>query len=355
MSEDKREEIVHVEAMPMVDAAEVDMQVATAKKYERSIKRFREKVLELATIDKETAEECWYALPRGGKVIEGPGIRFAEIVAASYGNMRAASRHISTDEKSVTCEGVCWDLENNVAVKSTVNRRITKRNGERFDEDMINVTIAAANAIALRNAIFKVVPKAIFQKSLEEVKKIAMGTGRTITETRKAIVEHFRSMKVPVSKVLELVGRKGVEDITLEDATTLRGVATAIKEGTTTIAEVFSAKRAAPKTVTIPKSAVKSGDAAEHTGPGEAHKTKEPAPKRAKREKKPEPEKQEVTIEDARKRFKDILPSIADKLSDDVVAEECWMAGITEGIDKFEDADAVVKLCDKLESLASES
>lgn len=347
MSDDNSAEIVSVEAMQMVDAAEVDMQVATAKKYERSIKRFREKVLELATIDQQTAEECWYALPRGGKVIEGPGIRFAEIVAASYGNLRAASRHIKTDEKSVTCEGVCWDLENNVAVKSTVNRRITRRNGQRFDEDMINVTIAAANAIALRNAVFKVVPKAIFQKSLEEVKKIAMGSGRTITEVRKAIVEHFKGMGVKIPQILAVVGKKGVEDLTLEDATTLRGVATAIKEGTTTLAEVFSAERAAPQRTAVPKEKVKAASAEAHTHPGEAHKEEKPKKKKAKAKPKVDP------VEEARANLKGTIEKVAGDVDEDVIADQCWMAGVTEGIDKCDDVDAMNQLADKLLELAT--
>lgn len=348
--------VEQVETMPMVDAAEVDMQVATAKKYPRSIKRFRERILELATIDKETAEECWYALPRGGKVIEGPSVRFAEIVAASYGNLRVASRHVNTGEKFVSCEGVCWDLENNVAMKSTVNRRITGRRG-RFDDDMIGVTIAAANSIASRNAVFKVVPKAIFQRSLDEVKKIAMGSGRTITEVRKAIVEHFKGMNVPVAQLLSLTGRNGLEDLTLEDATMLRGVATAIKEGTTTIAEVFSPDRKAPESTTIPKDAIKKGSAEAHSHPGEAHvpeaKPKAKSRKKAAPEPTPEPTPEPDALTVARKAFKTVVSEVSEQLSDDVVAEEVWMAGITEGIEKFDNIEAIHELCKKLKDLAS--
>ena len=42
--------------------------------------------------DPKTAEGCFFSLPRGGKRLEGPSIRLAEICAATYGNLRCGSR-----------------------------------------------------------------------------------------------------------------------------------------------------------------------------------------------------------------------------------------------------------------------
>lgn len=317
---------------------EVDLQVATAKRYPRSITAFREKVLELATVDQETAEECWYALPRAGKVIEGPGIRFAEIVGIAYKNLRSAARHVSTGDEFVTCEGICWDLENNVAVRTTVNRRITNFRGERFNEDMVGTTIGAACSIALRNAIFRVVPKAIYHKVLGEVKQIAMGKGRTIAETRKAIIDHFSKLGVRVEQLLALIGKKGVDDITLEDATTLRGLATAIKEGTTTVKEAFQTDREAPKVGAVPKSAMKPGKAA-HTEPGKA----QPKPDK--------PMSDKLAL--AREKYKMALGLALQKDArlNDKIAEISWMEGITEGVDRCEDLEAIDRATAKIQAL----
>ncbi len=46
---------------------EIDIQIRTARAYPRSIKQFLNLALEMATLDVETAERCFYALPRGGK------------------------------------------------------------------------------------------------------------------------------------------------------------------------------------------------------------------------------------------------------------------------------------------------
>lgn len=233
------------EALEAVTRGEIDIQIATAKKYPRVLSEFREKVLEYATIDQETAESCWYTLPRGGKVIEGPSVRLAEIVAASYKNLRIGSRVVGIDERHVTCQGACHDLENNIAASVEVKRRITKKpragqkTGDRFDEDMIMITSNATGAIAFRNAIFKVVPAAILKATFAEIKKVAMGDERTLGERRKAVFVYFKNKGVSEDRVLAVVEKRGAEDLTLEDVATLRGLATALGEGATTVEEAF--------------------------------------------------------------------------------------------------------------------
>ena len=59
--------------------AEVDQQVATARAMPRSISKAIQNINTLATLDEESAQECIYALPRGGKPIKGPSVRLAEI------------------------------------------------------------------------------------------------------------------------------------------------------------------------------------------------------------------------------------------------------------------------------------
>ena len=222
--------------------AEVDIQITTAKAYPRVLSKVNERILEMATCDQKTAESCWYALPRAGKVIDGPSIRLAEIVAAAYQNLRIGTRVVSIEKSFVTVQGACHDLENNVAANAEVKRRITKRNGERYDDDMIVVTSNAAASIAFRNAIFKVVPRGMLTKTFDKINTVAMGDERTLTEKRKAIVEYFKGMGVEVERLLEVVNRRALEDVTLEDAHTLRGLATAIKEGTTSLDDAFPRK-----------------------------------------------------------------------------------------------------------------
>ncbi len=144
----------------LLNRSEIDMQVATAHKFPRSIKRFRQEALQMVTLNESVAESCIYALPRSGKTIEGPSARFAEVVASAWGNCRAGARVVSDAGDFITAQGVFHDLERNVAITYEVQRRITDKNNRRFNADMIGVTGNAASSIALRNAILKGVPKA---------------------------------------------------------------------------------------------------------------------------------------------------------------------------------------------------
>lgn len=230
---------------------EVDCQIATAKRFPRSIKQFKERALSLATLDEETASSCFYTLPArkggDGRAIEGPSARLAEIVAASWGNIRAQACIVDDDGQFVTAQGRCWDLENNVAFCVDVRRRITDRNGNRYSADMINTTSNAACSIALRNAVFKVVPMAIVKPVYEASRKVAIGDASTLVKRRGDAIAAFAKMNVKIEQILANLQRASIEDITVDDLGLLKGLYTAIKDGDTTIDEAFAVEKPVAK------------------------------------------------------------------------------------------------------------
>src|SRR6478752_4906792 len=146
-------EVVEVSALDAMERAQIDMQIATARKYPRSPAVVKRKMLDLATLDTETASGCFYTLParRGSenaKAIQGPSVRLAEIAIASYGHIRAGMRIVGNDGKFITAQGYCHDLENNVSVAMEVRRRITRKDGSTYGEDMQLVAGAAACSVA---------------------------------------------------------------------------------------------------------------------------------------------------------------------------------------------------------------
>lgn len=231
-------------AIAELNRSELDMQIVTAKKYPRSIEKFRHDALSMATIDKETAASCFYKLKRtakegGSSFIEGPGVRLAEIVASAWGNLTFAARIVDENQRFVTAQGIAIDLERNVRVSLEVSRRITSRDGKRYSDDMISVTKNAACAIALRNAIFKAVPYTYAKQVYEQAKKVAIGDVKTIGERRQTMVEQFAKMRVSVEQLLAFCEKPSIEDIGLGDIENLIGVFQAIKDGDTTIEEQF--------------------------------------------------------------------------------------------------------------------
>lgn len=228
-------------ALEAVNRAEVDVQIATARRFPRSIRAFKQQALELATLDEETAASMFYALPRGGKKIEGPSVRMAEVIASTWGNLRVEARVAAIDDRYVTAVGTCMDLEKNYAARSEVKRRITNRAGRRFDDDMIQVTCNAACSIAMREAVFKVVPRALFKDIYEQAKLCSVGKALSIQEKRHNALAWFGKAGVPQDRVLGYLGRAGVEEITVDDLITLVGIRTAIKDGEISIEAAFAA------------------------------------------------------------------------------------------------------------------
>lgn len=234
--------ISSADALMAINKAEIDVQISTAKQYPRNIAQVLNNIETLACIDEDTAGSCFYMLRRNGKVIEGPTVRMAEIIASSWGNIRVASRIIANDGKMITAQGVCHDLESNYASSSEVKRRITDKYGRPFNEDMQVVTGNAASAIAMRNAVFKVVPMAVIKKVMAKAKEVSIGKSMSLEQQRSKMLEYFEKLGVDEKHIFDYLSVTKVDEINVDMVVELRGTANAIKEGTTTIQETFFPK-----------------------------------------------------------------------------------------------------------------
>lgn len=228
--------------------AEIDMQVTTAHAFPRSIDRAVKNIMSLATLDEKTAAECIYALPRSGKAIRGPSVRFAEIIQSQWGNCRTGARvvHVDRIERYVEAEGVFHDLETNSATTSRVRRRISDKEGRVFNEDMIVVTGNAACSIAKRNAVLGGIPKAAWRAAYDEVEKVIAGDVVTIAENRARAIDAFKIYGIKPEQIFAALEVGGDADVGLEQILTLRGMFSAIKSGEATVEEMFPRPRPAP-------------------------------------------------------------------------------------------------------------
>lgn len=236
-------QIQQAEMLQAINRSEVDMQVSTAKQYPRELSKVLNQIATYATMDVETASECFYVLRRngdnGGSAIEGLSVRMAEIIAGAWGNLRVQTRIIGNDGKTITAQGICHDLETNVAVSVEVKRRITDRNGRTYSEDMQVVTGNAASAIAFRNAVLKVVPKAVTKKVIAEVKQVALGQAIDLETSRQNCLVNFAKAGVTEKMIFELFEISKIEEIDKNLLFELKGLWNAIKEGSTTVQEAF--------------------------------------------------------------------------------------------------------------------
>lgn len=221
---------------------EVDMQVATAKRFPRSILQFKQDTLTMAISTPEIARSCFYVLPprRGmSKKIEGPSVRLAEIAASSWGNVRCETRIASIGERTVTGQGTVWDMQRNILMRCETSVGIITKEGKRYSDDMIVMNGNAAASKGFRNAVFKIVPYAYIMEIYDECKRIAATSNGGIDKAKRDWIDLFVRQGIDEQQVLDMLEKDSVEDMGLDDITTLQGLHTALGEGHTTLEQVF--------------------------------------------------------------------------------------------------------------------
>lgn len=238
-------ELVTPSAVQALERAAVDCQISTAHAYPRSLADFKKRGLAMATMDLETAQSCIYQRPVGKgengqqKIAEGESIRMAEIVAASFGNLRVGARIIEQTPQFVRAEGVAHDLESNYAGKSEVVESTVDRNGRPYSERQRTVVAKAALAKAYRDAIFKVVPRSMCKFIRIAAEQVIRKEALPLDQRRKRAMSWVRENKLDEKRFFSGLGIKGIEELNEDQLVTLTGIRTALKDGDTTIDEAF--------------------------------------------------------------------------------------------------------------------
>lgn len=232
---------VDVGTVGSINRSEIQAQLDAAHRYPRKQSAFLAEAVTLATISRQVAESCIYALPRGGKTIAGPSVRLAEICASAWGNLQIGARVIGLDDegKMIIAQGIAWDMEKNTRISVEARRRVTGKGGKRYDDDMVAVTGAAAMSIALRNAVFRIVPRALVDTVYARVREVAVGNASTLADRRQEVVNRLQKMGVPVERIFARVGAKKIDDVGLDELEVLIGLGTRVKQKESSIDEAF--------------------------------------------------------------------------------------------------------------------
>jgi hypothetical protein len=237
--------------------AEIDVQIATAHKYRRSITSVQRQIETFATLDAETATSCFFRKPQREKkkdpktgreawvdgYIEGPSIRFAEIVMQAWGNGRVASRVTDQTATEIEATGVFHDLESNVAWAKSVRVPIVGANGAKFPGHLITTLGNAAASKAIRNAIFAGVPRGIWNRGYQAALLAAKGELKTLPERRKALFAKATEENISQAEIFAMLGVKGEADIDIDKLFDAAALLTAIRDGEATIAELIAIKQ----------------------------------------------------------------------------------------------------------------
>lgn len=251
--------------------AELDAQHDIALREPRSLTQFQADASELVTLNEETAAACVYSLPFRDaatgttQMVRGASARFAEILQHCFRNCRVGGFLLQETATDVVARGMFIDLERNNTRATDVPRRIVNKHGQRYSRDVIARTASAAIAIAKRNAVLEGIPQALWQPIYQKALRVIAGDSSTLAANRKVALDYLAKQGVPAAAVFSTLGVQGLEDIGLEELTTLRGLANAIKDGEVSIEEAFFPKPAPATGTAAARESLAASSSSTHT------------------------------------------------------------------------------------------
>jgi hypothetical protein len=236
--------IIRPSALEAIERAEIDVAISTAKQYPRDIANSIKQCKELALRTPQIAKTCNYAVPRGGKMIIGPSVHFARIVAYAWGNQTALARVIGCDHNDAHLQGVFHDLQSNSRIGIEMDWPVQAPHTETPQrwKDQMSLAKRAGAAVALRTAIFNCVPMALFIDISETAKLVAVGEGKTFLEQRDSAISEFKGRGITQEMLYNYLEVGGLESIKTDHLIHLHALLQALVDQTVTIFDVFGDK-----------------------------------------------------------------------------------------------------------------
>ena len=190
----------------------------------------------------------YYSFPMGGKQIEGPSIGLAMAVAREWSNCAVPVEYYETPMEWVfTAHFV--DLERGFTVSRVFRKKKGKGVFKKLDEDRAeDMTFQAAQSRAIRNVVLAGVPRWLTDQAKERAKDAVLrGISKEglAAATEKAL-KFLAGYGISEARVMAVLG-KPRQEWASEDIASLRGLASQLKDGQATAAQLFPEVAAAPE------------------------------------------------------------------------------------------------------------
>lgn len=218
------------------EAQEVQAAVFMAKRFPRDENVSLSRIAK-ACERRGLAEKAVYAYPRGKEQVTGPSIRLAEAVAQAWGNIQCGVVELEQRPGESTCMSYCWDVETNTRdcrVFTVPHIRQTKNGAYPLtDPRDIYELVANQGARRKRACILAVIPKDVMDFAVGACQNtLSKAYKEPLIDRLRNMAEIFRKeFSVPLESLEKYIGYK-LDAFTEMDMFTLRGVYTALKDGT---------------------------------------------------------------------------------------------------------------------------
>lgn len=147
------------------------------------------------------AEAASYSYPKGGKKVEGPTIRLAEVLAQNWGNMEFGIRELSQDSGASEVQAFAWDLETNVRQSKTflVPHKMKAHGTFKILTDPRDIYEHTANmgARRLRACILGIIPGDIVDAAVVKCEEtLKKGDGKPLEDRVRGMLERFKEIEI---------------------------------------------------------------------------------------------------------------------------------------------------------------
>ena len=248
---------VAVEASRAV--AEAQGKLVIAKKFPRDEVAAFNKVAE-ACQRKGIAEKAFFSYNRGGSIVSGVTIRFAEELARIWGNIDYGIKELSQEVGKSEMQAYAWDMETNtISVQNFTNPHIREVKGTSkalTSQRDIYESNANMGARRLRSRILAILPNDLVEMAIAECKKTLAGNNDVpLIDRVKNMVVAFAKLGVTQEQIETRLKRK-IDTMTVDDLTDYIGIYNAIKHGESKAAEWFEAEKEASDLTAVLKGGV---------------------------------------------------------------------------------------------------
>lgn len=241
---------VGAELVASREAQEVQVAMVAAKRFPRDVYASYNRIIQDCK-RRTLAEKATYEYPRGGQTVTGPSIHLARSIARSWGNLDSGFKVLEQSQKESTVMAYCWDLETNyreTKVFTVQHVRETKKGAYPLtDSRDVYELIANQAARRERSCILSVIPQDVVDAAVGQCNATLQSDGKMTKEDAvREIIRLFQEQYGVSKDMLEnYIGRKA-EAFTSQSVVRLRGVYTAIKDGTASVEQYFDMSSLAP-------------------------------------------------------------------------------------------------------------
>ncbi len=237
--------------MPVIQESTLDvvkqereMALEFSKNYPRDLEQCVKECKFTIESNPELAEKCTYTITKGGQPITGPSIRLAEVIDSIWGNLRFGARFVGEDDRMIHVLAYIHDLEKNNFYEVQVSLSVVGNKG-RYSRDLIQTTIQAAKAKAIRNCIFKAVPYHFVEQLRQHAFNVSLPKDKH-TQKVKEFVDWFKINGVSEDQILKKLDLDNIMQISEEQLKIIMGIATGLQEGTTSVRNEFHSQITRP-------------------------------------------------------------------------------------------------------------